>query len=253
MVGLSTLCSQSSSVRGSTASSTTIFHRCLSSNVIIVSSSIVSPVQSLILPNQFVFGLPLARSVVPWIISFSRHLSFFLVKLYVQSISFFALNVFTYLSWCLSVSTHWSTNVSQIGYSPSAHLQYICSFFCPWNPQYKSQAFHLKGIYSCLICFLRVQLSHSYVATGRTKAFNNFTFVVIFIPWFSIVFTTPNTACGLQCCHNLCFICVSLHPIFLHALSSLTASVGSSIANFRISEQCRRRISDSAPLESAVI
>src|SRR6218665_333461 len=45
------------------------------------SSSIVSPVHCLTLPNQLVFGLPLARApgVVPWIISFSKHLSFFLI------------------------------------------------------------------------------------------------------------------------------------------------------------------------------
>src|SRR6218665_3573222 len=42
---------------------------------------IVSPVQSLTLPKKLVCGLPpgLAPGMVPWIISFSKHLSFFLI------------------------------------------------------------------------------------------------------------------------------------------------------------------------------
>ena len=65
-------CSQSFSVRGLTASWTTIFHNCLLSTIR-NSSSIVNPIQSLILPNQLVLDLPLvqAPSVVPWIISFA--------------------------------------------------------------------------------------------------------------------------------------------------------------------------------------
>ena len=53
---------------------------CLVSSTILNSSSIVSLVQRLILPNQLVFGLPLAQApgVVPWIISFSKHLFFLL-------------------------------------------------------------------------------------------------------------------------------------------------------------------------------
>src|SRR6218665_958295 len=83
------LYSQSSSVRWLTASRTIIFHHCLSSTVL-NSSSIVNSIQSLILLNQFVFGLPLAwaPSVVPWIIFFpplSAHLS---SSLCVQSMSF---------------------------------------------------------------------------------------------------------------------------------------------------------------------
>src|SRR6218665_504832 len=46
------------------------------------SSSIVSSVQSLILPNQLVFGLPLgwSRGVIPWVISFSTLLPHYVPK-----------------------------------------------------------------------------------------------------------------------------------------------------------------------------
>ena len=65
---------------------------------------------------------------------------------------------------------------------------FICFFFCPWNPQYKSQAFHLKGIYSCLLCF---SLGLYQVVTGHTKAFSN---TLITMPVFD----------GLCCMHIFC-------------------------------------------------
>src|SRR6218665_209304 len=55
---------------------------CLTSTVL----NSVSPVQILIFPNQLAFGLPLARApcAVPWILYFSKHLSFFFILLCVQ-------------------------------------------------------------------------------------------------------------------------------------------------------------------------
>jgi len=143
-------CSWSFSVQGLTASCTTIFLRCLSSTVL-NSSSIVSPVESLILPNQFSFGLPLERTpgVVPWIISFSRHSSFFFIMC-PKNLNFL---LFTDLSRCLlSVPADWSTH-SCVYFS----VHEICST--------NLRHFISKEFILVSFAFLRVQLSHPCVTT----------------------------------------------------------------------------------------
>src|SRR6218665_2713935 len=62
---------------------------------------------------------------------------------------------------------------------------------------------------------------------------------------FQNAVTTPNTACSVRCRHNLCSICV--YPVVLYAVSSLSTSVCSSIAEQAI------RIMSSAYLRLVII
>src|SRR6218665_50840 len=88
--------------------------------------------------------------MVLWIISFPKHLSFFLMMRPKHVIFLFL----TDLSRCLSVPAYWST-----------HLLVIFCFHEIRSK--KSQAFHRKGIYSCLICFSQGPAFTSILAIPR--------------------------------------------------------------------------------------
>lgn len=128
--------SQSSSVRGLTISCTKIFLRCLSSTVLNSASSI-SPVQSLTLPNQFVFGLPIARAPAQWA---GRKL-------------FPSLSTYLSSSVCVQIMSFSLLIQAGVFLCLATEAPIPLFFLCSQNSQYKSQAFHLKSIYSCLLFF----------------------------------------------------------------------------------------------------
>lgn len=131
------------------------------------SHSLVSPVQILVLPKQLLFNLPLARApgVVPWIISFSEYLSFFL-SMCPNYVIFF-----TDLGRCLSVPGDWSTH------------SFVFSLFTKFAVQISGISFK-KHLFLPPLLFSG---SSYHIHINTPIGLNNFTFVAI-VPWFPHIF-----------------------------------------------------------------